>query len=81
MLVFHRGFSGSNSRLVFRTLLDILADLSNAVVWIVSTCPLISKSSTSFINHLGTVPSPPLTIGITVTFMPRGLFSSLVRSR
>ena len=28
-----------------RTVLSILADVNNAVVWMVSTCPLISKSS------------------------------------
>ena len=35
----------------------------------VSTRPLISKSFSSFISPLVTVPSAPITIGITVTFM------------
>ena len=43
----------------------------------VSTCPLISKSSRLFINLLGIVPSTPITIAITVIFRS---FSSLVRS-
>ena len=51
------------------TLLSILADLGNAVVWIVSICPAISKSSSPFTNPLVTVPRAPITIGITVTFM------------
>ena len=37
--------SESKSLQVSRTLLSILADLNNTLVWIVSTCPLISKSS------------------------------------
>ena len=50
-------WSLSNSKLpqVSRNLLSILADLSNAVVWIITPCPLISKSSTLCINHLVTM--------------------------
>ena len=51
------------------TLLSILADLNNAVVSMVSTRPLISKSTHPCTNPLVTVPSAPITIGITVTFM------------
>ena len=49
-----------------------LADL-NTVLWMVSTCPLISKSSSHFTKYLGIVPSIP-TIGITVTFMFHSCF-------
>ena len=35
----------------------------------ISTSPLISKSSNPCINPLVTVPSAPITVGITVTFM------------
>ena len=63
------------------TLLSILANLDNTVVWMVSTCPLISKSSSSFTNSLGIIPSAPITIGITVIFMFPRFFSSLARSR
>ena len=45
--------SDSKSLQVSRTLLSILADLDNAVIWMVSTCPLASKSSSSFTNSLG----------------------------
>ena len=38
------------------TLLSILTDLNNAVVWMVSTRPLISKSSSPGTNPLVTVP-------------------------
>ena len=48
---------------------SILADLNNAVVWMVSACPIIFKSSSPFSNPLGIVPSTPITISITVTFM------------
>ena len=40
--------------------------LNNAVVWMVSTRPLISGSSSSFTYPLVTVPNVPITIGITV---------------
>ena len=46
-MVFHWSLSDSKSPRDSRTLLSILADLNNAVVWMVSTCPLISKSSNS----------------------------------
>ena len=45
-----------------RTLLSILADLNYVVVWMVSTRPLISKSSSSFNNPLVTIPRAPITI-------------------
>ena len=61
------------------TLLIILADLNNAVVLMVSTHPLISKSSSSCTNLFVTVLSPPVTIGITVTFMFHSFFSFLAR--
>ena len=61
------------------TLLSILADLNNAVVWMVSTRPLIFKSSSLCINPFVTVPSVPITIGITVTFMFHNFFCSLAR--
>ena len=47
----------------------------------VSTRPLISKSSSPFINTLVTVLSETITIGITVTYMFHSFFSSLVTSR
>ena len=53
---------------VSRTLLSILADLNNAVVWVAFSRPLISESSNLIINSLVTVPSAPITIGIIVTF-------------
>ena len=40
----------------------------------VSTRPLISKSSSPFNNPLVTVPKTPITIGITVTFMFHSFF-------
>ena len=46
-----------------------MADLNTAVVWMVSTCRPISNSSSPFINLLGDVPSAPIVIGITVTFL------------
>ena len=68
-MVSHWSLSDSKSLKVSRSLLSILTDLNNTVVWMVSTCPLISKSSGTFTNHLEIVPNAPVTIGITVTFM------------
>ena len=77
-MVFHWSLSDSKSPQVSRTRLSILAVLSNAVVWIVSTRPLTSKSSRPFNNPLVTVPNAPITI---VTFMFHSFFNSLARSR
>ena len=68
-MVFHWGLSDSKSPQISRTLLSILVDLNNVVVWVVFTCPLISKFSSSFNNPSLTVPKAPITIGINVTFM------------
>ena len=64
---------------VSRTLLSILADLNNAVVWMVSTHPLTSMPSSPCTNPLVTAPSSPITIGISVTFMFHSFFSSLTQ--
>ena len=79
-MVSHWSLSNSKSPQVFRTFLCILADLNTAVVWMVSTRPLLSKSSSRCTNPLATVPSAPVRIGITVTFRFRNFFSSLARS-
>ena len=62
-----------------RTFLSILTDLNNVVVWMVSTRPLISKSSSPSINPLETVPRAPITIGISVTFMFYSFFQFLCK--
>ena len=73
--------SESKSTQFSRTLLSILADFNNAVVWMVSTRPLISKSSSPFINPLVTVPREPITISINITFMFCSFFKCLERSK
>ena len=80
-MVFYWSLSDSKSPQVSRTLLSILAVLNNAVVWMVSTRPPISKSSSPFSNPLVTVPNAPITIVIIVTFMFHSFFNSLARSR
>ena len=80
-MVFHWSLSNSKSPQVSRTRLSILAVLSNAVVWIVSTRPPTSKSSRPFNNPLVIVPNAPITIGTIVTFMFHSFFNSLPRSR
>ena len=66
LMVFHWSLSNSKSPQIFRTLFSILDDLNNAVFWMVSSHPLISKSSSPFINPLVTVQSAPITIDINV---------------
>ena len=78
---FHWSLSDSKSPRVSRTLLSILAVLNNVVVWMVSTRPPTSKSSSPFSNPLVTVPNAPITIGIIVTSMFHSFFNSLARSR
>ena len=80
-MVLHWSLSDSKFPQVSRTRLRILAVLSNAVVWIVSTCPPISKSSKPFNNPLVIVPHAPIRIGTIVTFMFHTFFNSLARSR
>ena len=80
MTVFHWRLRDNKFPQVSNTFLNILTDLSNTVVWMVSTRPLISESSSPCTNTLVTVSKPPITIGITVTFMFHSFFHSLARS-
>ena len=80
-MVFHWSLRDSKSPQVSRTLLSILSDLNNAVVLIVSICPLISNSSNSLSKPLETVPSSPITIGSTATLMFNSFLSYLTWSK
>ena len=80
-MVFHWGLSDNKSPQVFRTCLRILAVLSNAVIWMVSTRPSTSKSSRPFNNPLVIVPNAPITSGTIVTFMFHSFSNSQARSR
>ena len=73
--------SDSKSPQASWTLLSILAVLNNVVVWMVSTLPPTSKSSSPFNIPLVTVPNAPITIGIIVTFIFHSFFNSLARSK
>ena len=74
LMVIHWILCDSKSLQVSRTLLSIPADLSNAVVRMVSTLPLIFKSYSPCKNPSVIVPSVPITNGITVTFMSYRFF-------
>ena len=67
----------SKSPQVSRTLLSILDDLNNAVVWMISFGPLIYKSSSPCTSLLVTVSSARNITGITVTFIFQSLMSSM----
>ena len=73
-MVFHWSLSESKSPQVSKTFFSILAVLNNAVVWVVSTRPPISKSSSLFSNTLVTVPNAPIIIGKNVTCMFHSFF-------
>ena len=79
LMVSHWSLSDNKSPQVSRTLLSILADLNNAVVWMVSTRPVISKSSSLCTNPLVNVTRAPITIGIIATFMFHSFFNSLAK--
>ena len=55
-MVFHWRLRNNKSPQVSRTLLSILVDLNNSVVWMVATRPLISKSSSPCTDPLVTIP-------------------------
>ena len=78
-MVVHWSLSDSKSPQVSRTRPRILAVLSSAVFWIVSTCPPNSKSCRPFNNPLVIVPNAPITIGTIVTLMFHSFFNSLAR--
>ena len=69
LMVFPWSLSDSKSPQVSKTLFSILAVLNNVVVWMVSTRPPTSKSSSFFSNPLVTIPNVPITIGIIITCM------------
>ena len=81
LIVFHQNLSDSKTPQINRTLLSILADFNNVVVWMVSTHPIISKSTSSSTNLLVTVPRAPVTIGLTITFIFHSFFNSQAKSR
>ena len=76
-MVFLWSLSDSKSPQVSRTLLRILTVLNNAVVWMVSTRPPTSKSSSPFNSPLVAVQKALITIGIIVTFIFHDFFNSL----
>ena len=80
-MVFHWSLSDSKFPQVSKHLLSIRADLNNAIVWMISTRLVISKSSNLPTNPLVTEQSSPITISVTFTFMFHNLFNSLARSR
>ena len=74
LLFFNWTLSDSKSLQISRTLQSILADLNNAVVWIVSILPLTYSFLNLFPRPFGNIPMALITIGITVTFMCHSFF-------
>ena len=71
---FSGSLSDNKSSHVSRTLCSVLADLNNAVVWIVSTHPLNSKFSSRCTNPSVIVQRTQITTGVIVTFMLHSFF-------
>ena len=81
-MVFHWSLSDSKCPQVSRIFLRIMIDINNAVVWMIFARIFISDSAIICTNRLVTVPSTPITIGITITFMLYSfVFSSLPKSK
>ena len=68
-MVFHGSLNEIKSPQVYKTLLSILADLNDAVVWMISVRPQISNSSIPVTKRLGIIPSAKIKTGITINFM------------
>ena len=77
-MVSHWSFSDSKSQVSW-ILLSIPADLNKAVVWMVFTCPLISKSFSPCINPLVTVLRVPVGITVATLFYSFFQFPSKVQ--
>ena len=69
-----------NDSKIFSGLLSILTDFSSAVVWMVSTLPLISSSLNLFSWFFENVLRAPKMICITAKFMFNNFFCSLAKS-
>ena len=74
LMVFHWSLNDDKSPQISRTLLSFLVVLNNIVVWMVSTRPPTSKSSSPFTNPFVTEPKAPITIGIIVTCVFHSFF-------
>ena len=81
LLVFYWNLKYGKSLQVSKTLLRILADLNNAVVWIsLIFCP-ISNWFSFFFQNFEKRSSAPVTTGITVNFIFGSFSRSLARSK
>ena len=79
LVVFHWILSYCTFRLVFRTLLSILADFNSDIIWIVSICPPIYNLFSLLSKSLRAVPSVVPIICITVTVTCHNFLCSLSR--
>ena len=80
-MVFYWSLSDSKSPQESSFPLIILVTFNNSLVWIVTTRRLISECFSSYTNLLVSVPSAPITIGITIIIMFHSFFTSLARTR
>ena len=81
LVVFHWVLRDCKSPKISRTLLSILADFNNAIIWFVSIRSPIPNSSSPLSKLLVTVPSTPNTICITDTLIFYSFLSSQALSK
>ena len=79
-MVFHWYLCDSKSPQVSGTFLSILTVFNYAVVWMVSTRPLPSKSTRPFNNSSVTVPKAPIQLVQSILSCSIVFFNSLARS-
>ena len=65
-MVFRWGLNDRKFSQISQTLLNFVADLTIALVWMVSILPPISNCSIPLSETRETVPSTPITIGIVI---------------
>ena len=81
-MVFHWSLCDSKSPQISKTLLNIPADFSSTVLWMVLIILPLNNSLTSILPRLlEIVPRVKNRTGITVTFMFHSFFSPLARSK
>ena len=68
LIIFHWSLSDNKSQFSW-TLLTVLVDLNNPVVWMILARPPISNSSSPLMKPLGIVPSAPITTSCSLAFL------------
>ena len=74
LMIFHWKLSDCKTPKIYPTLLNILADLKNAVLWMVTTFSLIPNSFNFFTNPLESVLSAPIETEVSLMLLSLFVF-------